>query len=602
MSEASHPRDAAATSRGIVDCAAVDEGLLSRLRAIVGPRFLLTGASRTRPYTTGYRYGSGAVAAVVLPGSLVELWQTLGCCVACGAIVIMQAANTGLTGGSTPDGSYDRPVVLINAKRIRILHLIGDGRQVVSFPGTTLHDIEAALRPLRREPHSVIGSSCIGASVFGGICNNSGGSLVQRGPAYTEYALFAKVDERGTLQLVNHLGIALGSDPEIALERLEAGRFEPDEIEWNDNRRASDTSYVDHVRDVDAPTPARFNADPSRLYEASGSAGKLALLAARTDTFPVSNQTAVFYIGTNDAAMLTKLRRDILAGFSALPVVGEYMHREAYDVAARYGKDSFAAIRWLGTNRLHFLFAAKSRVDALARTFPFLPANLSDRLLQGMSRLLLQHLPKRMNLFRDRFEHHLILKMSDDGIGEARAYLTEHFGHAAGDFFECTGDEAEKALLHRFVAAGAAIRFQAIHRGKVGDIVALDVALRRDERNWVEKLPGEIEENIAKKLYYGHFFCHVFHQDYILKAGADAHAVEEAMLELLDARGAEYPAEHNVGHCYPAKPVLAEHYRALDPKNIFNPGIGKTSRAADWGGRAPLPAAHAPQQIEESRS
>jgi D-lactate dehydrogenase len=39
----------------------------------------------------------------------------------------------------------------------------------------------------------VIGSSCIGASVIGGICNNSGGSLVQRGPAYTEMSLFARL-------------------------------------------------------------------------------------------------------------------------------------------------------------------------------------------------------------------------------------------------------------------------------------------------------------------------------------------------------------------------------------------------------------------------
>jgi hypothetical protein len=32
-----------------------------------------------------------------------------------------------------------------------------------------------------------------------------------------------------------------------------------------------------------------------------------------------------------------------------------------------------------------------------------------------------------------------------------------------GDFFECTPDEGEKAFLHRFAAAGAAIRYRAIH-------------------------------------------------------------------------------------------------------------------------------------------
>lgn len=35
------------------------------------------------------------------------------------------------------------------------------------------------------------------------------------------------------------------------------------------------------------------------------------------------------------------------------------------------------------------------------------------------------------------------------------------------------------------------------------------------------------------------------------------------MWSLLDARGAEYPAEHNVGHLYVAKPALKQHYQKL---------------------------------------
>ncbi len=63
--------------------------------------------------------------------------------------------------------------------------------------------------------------------------------------------------------------------------------------------------------------------------------------------------------------------------------------------------------------------------------------------------------------------------------------------------------------------------------------------------------------------------------------------MKSRMLELLDKRGAEYPAEHNVGHIYEAKPALAEFYRELDPTNSFNPGIGKTSkqcRMSEHGG------------------
>ena len=84
------------------------------------------------------------------------------------------------------------------------------------------------------------------------------------------------------------------------------------------------------------------------------------------------------------------------------------------------------------------------------------------------------------------------------------------------------------------------------------------------------------------KIYYGHFFCHVLHQEYIVRKGHDPVAIEHAMWKLLDARGAEYPAEHDVGHLYNAKPALVSHFRHLDPCNCFNPGIGHTSKLTHW--------------------
>ncbi len=121
-----------------------------------------------------------------------------------------------------------------------------------------------------------------------------------------------------------------------------------------------------------------------------------------------------------------------------------------------------------------------------------------------------------------------------------------------------------------------------MHGRDVAGIVSLDVALRRNDADWFERLPPDIEEAVVAKLYYGHFFCHVFHQDYIVRKGFDLDAIEHRLLATLDARGAEYPAEHNVGHLYPAKPALAAFYRRLDPANVFNPGIGHTSRCRDW--------------------
>lgn len=381
-----------------------NKAFLNELARLVGSSHLLTDPAKTARYRKGFRSGQGDALAVVFPGSLLELWRVLKACVTADKIILMQAANTGLTEGSTPNGNdYDRDVVIISTLRLDKLHVLGKGEQVLAYPGTTLYSLEKALKPLGREPHSVIGSSCIGASVIGGICNNSGGSLVQRGPAYTEMSLFARINEDGKLTLVNHLGIDLGETPEQILSKLDDDRIKDDDVR-HDGRHAHDYDYVHRVRDIEADTPALV----------------------------------------------------------------------------------------------------------------------------------------------------------------------------------CTPEEGSKAFLHRFAAAGAAIRYQAVHSDEVEDILALDIALRRNDTEWYEHLPPEIDSQLVHKLYYGHFMCYVFHQDYIVKKGVDVHALKEQMLELLQQRGAQYPAEHNVGHLYKAPETLQKFYRENDPTNSMNPGIGKTSKRKNW--------------------
>ena len=557
--------------------------LISQLRQIVGDKYLITDPSQSEAYRSGYRFGNGNALAVVRPGNLTEFWAILKACVAADVIVIAQAANTGLTGGSTPDGNdYDRDIVIINAMRISGIQLINDAQQVVCLPGSTLNELEIALKPHGREPHSVIGSSCIGASVIGGICNNSGGALVQRGPAYTEMALYAQLTEQGELQLVNHLGIDLGETPEEMLANLENQRYQRKDIQL-DCGKGHDHAYCNPVRQVDEDSPARFNADPARHYEASGCAGKLAIFAVRLDTFVAEKNTAVFYIGTNQTETLNDLRRHMLANFKQLPISGEYIHRDAFDVAAKYGKDTFWVIKKFGTHWLPKLFALKAKVDRWAKKIDFLPNHLSDKMMQAISTVLPEHLPKKLWQYRDQYEHHLIVKMGGDGVQEARDYLTSYFKESSkGAFFECDAVEMQAAMLHRFAVASAAIRYRAIHEKEVEDIVALDIALRRNDREWFETLPPEIDQKISHKLYYGHFMCHVFHQDYIVKKGYDCMELEHQMLELLDKRGAQYPAEHNVGHLYEAKPELRKFYKSLDPTNSFNPGLGHTSKKKYW--------------------
>ncbi|MDA0316019.1 MAG: D-lactate dehydrogenase [Bacteroidetes bacterium] len=550
--------------------------------SIVGKKYVLTAQWDKQAYAKGWRYGEGEALAVVKPGTLLEIWNVLQVCVAADIIVIMQAANTGLTGGSTPFGNdYDRPIVIINTMRINAIHVIHEGQQIIALSGSTLFGLENKLESYGREPHSVIGSSCIGASIVGGVCNNSGGALVKRGPAYTELSLFAKIESDGHLVLVNDLGVDLGQTPDEILTNLQNKNYTEKDIKFP-NKLASDHEYQERVRDVEARTPARFNADGRRLHTASGCAGKIAVFAVRLDTYVSPKRTQVFYIGSNASDTFMQIRRTILSTFKNLPTSGEYLHRDCYDAAKKYSKDTFVVIDKLGPNFIPKLFNMKRKMDLLADKFSLLPSKFSDKLLQFLSCFWPNHLPKRMEQFRNKFEHHWIIEMSDEGIEEAQQYFDAFFKNSNGDYFICTPKEAKKALLHRFVAASAIGRYHALNAKDLGEMMSMDIALPRNEKNWFEQLPPELDELFEMKLYYGHLFCHVLHQNYILKKGVDAKALKEKLLLTYDARGAEYPAEHNVGHEYTAKPTLSNFYKELDPTNGFNPGIGKTSKLKLW--------------------
>lgn len=558
------------------------DSVIEKISNISGKKFTITDDARMEPYCRGWRFGAGKAIAVVKPGTLVEIWKILEVCVKSDVIVIMQAANTGLTGGSSPNGNdYDRPIVIISTLRIDQIHVINEGKQIVGLAGSTLFGLDEVLLPYGREPHSVIGSSCIGASIVGGICNNSGGALVKRGPAYTELSIYAQVNEFGQLVLVNDLGIDLGKTPEEILENLQNKNFTKEQIQ-NPNKLASDNEYHKRVREVDEPTPARFNADSRRLYGASGSAGRVAVFAVRVDTYPKPKDVQVFYVGTNDPDVIWKIRRDILSSFKTLPTSGEYVHRVCYDYAKKYGKDNHVVIDKIGPSFIPKLFNLKRKVDFLAGKFWFLPDKMSDRIMQFLIWFWPNHLPKRMEDFRDKYEHHWVIEMADEGIPEAQKYFSEFFKDHEGGYFECNEKEAKKAILHRFVAASAIGRYHALHKKRLGDMMTMDIAFPRNEKQWFEKLPPEVDEKFDLKLYYGHLFCHVLHQNYVCKKGVDAKSLKQELLKSFDARGAEYPAEHNVGHEYYAKEPLRDHYKKLDPTNSFNPGIGWTSKKKNW--------------------
>ena len=99
----------------------------------------MTDKRATRRFTSGFRFGEGSALAVIRPGWLTEMWRAFTARVQQSAVVITQASITGLTGGSTPNGDdHGREVVVINTTRIRKLHLVLRGDQVVCVADTTL--------------------------------------------------------------------------------------------------------------------------------------------------------------------------------------------------------------------------------------------------------------------------------------------------------------------------------------------------------------------------------------------------------------------------------------------------------------------------------
>tara|TARA_B100000989_G_scaffold164549_1_gene122992 strand:+ start:1106 stop:1357 length:252 start_codon:yes stop_codon:yes gene_type:complete len=69
--------------------------------------------------------------------------------------------------------------------------------------------------------------------------------------------------------------------------RLQNIEYKPKDILFS-TTKASNSNYHQEVRQVIEDTLARFNANPERLFGASGCAGKQTVFTLLLDTFPTS--------------------------------------------------------------------------------------------------------------------------------------------------------------------------------------------------------------------------------------------------------------------------------------------------------------------------
>jgi D-lactate dehydrogenase len=486
--------------------------------------------------------------------------------------MIVQAANTGLTGGSTPAGEYDRPLVLISTEHLEGIIPIRSGEEAICIAGSTLTQLEDSISTYSRAPHSVIGSTCIGASVVGGICNNSGGALVKRGPAFTEKALFGQVDADGNLKLVNHLGVNLGTEPEQMLRNLEQRSFD---IETVGEAVNPTVDYSQHIRQTNEATPARYNADVRGLFEASGSAGKVIVFAVRLPTFcaPVEKQT--FIVSTDDPELLSNLRKKLLEPTTPLPETCEYLHRNAIQLAVAYGNDVCVLLRLFGATRMPRILAFQKHSVGILGQY------VTNMLAQLLGKIAPHPLPPTLRATFVKYEHHLILTAADDAIEPIEKVLANSKAEGGLNVEEAAPKDAEAAMRVRFAVAGAMVRYRNVVRGS-GELAALDFALPRNADAFFLKLPESLANSVLERADYGHFLCNVFHCDLVLGSEVASEKFEEQVKDVVEAVGGSLPAEHNFGHMYQAPMHVVAFYKSLDPTNSLNPGIGKTSRQKHW--------------------
>lgn len=537
----------------------------------------------------GSRMGKGTAMVVVKPGSIAEAIEVLKACAVAGVAVLPQGANTSLTGGSVPrDDQSDRPNVVINMRRLnRILPVGPDGNKVLCFAGAGIFDLQEKLKnEFSRDSHSVLGSIFLNPSVAAGISYGSGGTQIRKGPAYTDRALFLKVDKNGEVELVDTLGLkAKGSDAVKFLESAE--KLEASDLDPSCKAAASWPEYNKVVTNLDAQV-SRYNADTTGL-DCNRSEGKLMILATLHDTFPMPKKSRLAWVSCKDLATAHALKREVaLSSPDCMAKTCEYMNRDTVDAVDKAGRILVKMIELVGMKNLEPLWNLKLMVESVPLPFTGI---ICDKFLWWFNNILPASLPKPLQQMCLDFDHHLLMELAEYSDGELQVleHKLEQFcakqpsGSLKVHFCDSAFDRT-RATLFRFSVAPA-FRTYCIGVGQQG--LSIDYAL---PKNFVEypALP-EKEYPIGKRLVYSHFGCNVYHEDFVFGPEVDVEKAKKAYKKAVEGTGGKLPAEHGHGTEYPAPPDKQKQWMDIDPTNTMNPGVGGTSFKK---GYAPCDCAH----------
>ncbi|CAB3654156.1 FAD-binding oxidoreductase [Achromobacter pestifer] len=155
------------------------DAFATALGAIVGPNYVLAGATDTARYTADWRRNfPGAARAVVRPANTSEVSRVVALCAAQGVAVVPQGGNTGLVGGSTPDAS-GREVVLSLDRMTAVRHVDALDNSIVLEAGCTVLAAQQAAGGAGRLFALSLASE--GSATVGGVVStNAGGEQVLR--------------------------------------------------------------------------------------------------------------------------------------------------------------------------------------------------------------------------------------------------------------------------------------------------------------------------------------------------------------------------------------------------------------------------------------
>eukprot|EP00980_Cylindrotheca_fusiformis_P019323 scaffold6638_cov127-Cylindrotheca_fusiformis.AAC.7 len=576
--------------------------LFKTLKRIVGRANVLDGTvedTKTSQFLKGARLGRGTALYIVRPKKLRELIEIVRETVEADCVVLVQGQNTGLTGGSVPRRQDDnRPTVVVSMKDLDTIIPIDDGKRVVCLGGVGLASLQNYTKSsFGRESHSTLGSTFLNPTTAAGVSLGSGGTQCRKGPAYTDRALYLKVDKdkfgRPVVKIVNTLGVN-GLDKEEGefeahirhdglirlmdayVEKVKGG-FENTMKKSNDTfgkAAASDVEYkkrlCNHNKQV-----SRFNADTSGC-ECNRSEGKVMVLASVHDTFEPPKTSKTFWVSFDSLDTALKFRKEVcLDNPDDVPVSVEYMDRDSYDVIDRAGRVLGNMIKLVGPSSaiIRDLWNVKLWIEAL--DFAGAPLWI-DKLLYFVNPMLPSLLPSPISTLGKQKDHHVAMTVGDfEGSLDRVTNRLAAFSKKHGDkvtLYECKKEsDLASITAFRFVAAPA-FRTWCVGEGVQG--ISVDYALPRNGGH----APLLSSASVLKRMRYSHFGCNVVHEDVAFSPGVDVHSAKMELKQSVEHKcGGKLPAEHGHGTEYVAPAETQRRWKKMDPLNVMNPGIGGLS-------------------------